>query len=81
VKSPDLTGTQWRKSSRSNGQAECIEVAFLDDGGVAMRDSKDKGSGAALVFTSGERDAFSGGMEDGEVKQPSFDWLLTQISV
>jgi len=35
-----LAGAKWRKSSHSNGQAECVEVAFLRDGRVAMRDSK-----------------------------------------
>jgi hypothetical protein len=52
-----------------HGQAECVEVAFLDDGRVAMRDSKDKGSGAALACTSGEVDAFAGGIGDGEFKR------------
>ena len=64
--SAELTGAQWRKSSRSNGQSNCVEVAFLEDGGVAMRDSKQQGKGPALVFTAGEWDAFAGGMEDGE---------------
>lgn len=70
MKSADLTGAVWTKSSRSNGQANCVEVAFLDDGQVAMRDSKDKGHGRALVFTSGEWQAFEGGMIDGEFKRP-----------
>jgi len=70
VKSSDLTGAVWRKSSRSNGQAECVEVAFLGDGRVAMRDSKDQGNGPALVFTSGEWTAFEGGVVGGEFKRP-----------
>jgi hypothetical protein len=70
MNSADLVGANWYKSSRSNGQSNCVEVAFLDDGRVAMRDSKDKGAGAALVFTAGEWDAFHGGMEDGEFKRP-----------
>lgn len=69
VKSSDLTGAVWRKSSYSNGQAACVEVAFLGNGRVAVRDSKDQGNGDAVVFTAGEWRAFSAGMEDGEFKQ------------
>lgn len=64
--SADLAGAQWRKSSYSDHQAECVEVAFLDDGRVAVRDTKDAGRGPALVFTAREWAAFSAGMADGE---------------
>jgi hypothetical protein len=39
-------------------------VAFVD-GAIAVRDSKDP-SGAVLVFTPGEWDAFVDGAKDGE---------------
>jgi Domain of unknown function (DUF397) len=48
----DSSGMQWRKSSRSV-QTNCVEVAFLDGRGVAVRDSKDR-QGPVLVFTAAE---------------------------
>ncbi|WP_462187407.1 DUF397 domain-containing protein, partial [Frankia sp. CcWB2] len=45
---------------------ECVEVAFLDGGLVALRDSKNNGTGPALVFTDAEWSAFVHGVTDGE---------------
>jgi hypothetical protein len=61
---------QWRTSSRSGGNGNCVEVAFLDDGTVAVRDSKDRG-GAVLIFTPAEWDAFIGGAADHEFDLPA----------
>ncbi len=61
----DLSSAVWRKSSRS-GANGCLEVAILD-GGVAVRDSKDKDRpGPVLFFTRHEWEAFVGGVRDGE---------------
>jgi hypothetical protein len=59
-----LSTAEWRKSSFSSPN-NCVEVAFLPDGEVAVRDSKDP-SGSVLVFTPAEWDAFLQGVANGE---------------
>ncbi|MEV5412681.1 DUF397 domain-containing protein [Thermopolyspora sp. NPDC052614] len=50
----DLTGAQWRKSSRSGGNGGmCVEVSTNLPGIVAIRDSKNP-TGPALTLTPGE---------------------------
>ncbi|MGK8556578.1 DUF397 domain-containing protein [Nocardia gipuzkoensis] len=65
----DLSGACWFKSSRSAGARECVEVAHLDGGIVGVRDSKNP-TGPALVFTPGEWDAFTAGLQDDEFNGP-----------
>lgn len=38
--SPDLDNAEWFKSSASSGTGGCLEVAFLPDGRVALRDNQ-----------------------------------------
>jgi Domain of unknown function (DUF397) len=60
----------WVKSSYSGPTGgNCVEVAFLTGGEVAMRNSRDP-DGAALIFTSAEWDAFLRGARDGEFSLP-----------
>jgi hypothetical protein len=64
-----ITGP-WVKSSHSGPTGgNCVEVAFLADGDVAMRNSRDP-DGPALIFTRAEWDAFLGGARDGEFGLP-----------
>jgi hypothetical protein len=37
--------TSWRTSSYSGGGNQCVEVAVLPTGDVAVRDSKNRGAG------------------------------------
>jgi hypothetical protein len=55
----------WRKASASASNGNCVEVAPLRGGGVAVRDSKDP-DGAILRFTAAEWAAFADGMAAGE---------------
>ncbi|WP_433335201.1 DUF397 domain-containing protein [Spirillospora sp. CA-294931] len=48
--SSDLSAATWRKSSHSGSGDQCVEVATLASGPLAVRDSKDP-HGPALVLT------------------------------
>ncbi|MBF4997810.1 DUF397 domain-containing protein [Nocardia sp. BSTN01] len=63
----DLHGAHWFTSSHSAGGQDCVEVAFLAEGPVGVRDSKDR-TGPALIFTPTEWDAFT-----STVKADGFD--------
>ncbi len=60
-----LSGVDWRKSTFSNPSGNCVELAELANGLVAVRNSRDP-EGAVLVYTRPEIDAFLSGAKSGE---------------
>ncbi len=65
-----LSGVTWVKSARSGAQGNCVELAALAAGRVAVRNSRDP-NGPALVFTGAEMAALLLGAKDGD-----FDHLI-----
>lgn len=60
----DLPENLWFTSSYSGSQGDCVEVAWLTNGTVGVRDSKDP-TGPALVFAPDEWDAFNANLQAG----------------
>lgn len=58
-------GVEWRKSTWSNPSGDCVEIAALPGGGVAVRDSRHP-SGPALVCTRGGISAFLARVKGGQ---------------
>ncbi|GAA3119679.1 MULTISPECIES: DUF397 domain-containing protein [Streptosporangium] len=61
----DLAGASWRKSRHSNSTGNCVELAELPDGSIAVRNSRFPG-GPALIYTRDEIRALVLGVKDGE---------------
>jgi Domain of unknown function (DUF397) len=59
-----MTGAEWRKSSYSSNNGNCVEAALLPDM-VAVRDSKDP-NGTALTFSPQSWTALTKAIKDGE---------------
>jgi hypothetical protein len=66
-----LQGVTWRKSDYSNPNGNCLEVAVLPGGTVAVRNSRHR-AGPALIYSHAEIAAFIRGAKDGQ-----FDYLLS----
>lgn len=60
-----LRGLAWQKSGRSNSTGNCVEMAQLPTGEVAMRNSRHP-DGPALVYTQSEVEALIEGAKDGD---------------
>lgn len=60
-----VPGAIWRKSRHSNPTGNCVEVAELAEGCIAVRNSRDPG-GPALLYSRAEMAAFVHGVKSGE---------------
>ncbi|MGW6524010.1 DUF397 domain-containing protein [Streptomyces sp. NPDC054962] len=67
----EIEGVRWYKSGRSGGNGNCVELARLSGGDVAVRNSRFP-EGPVLVYAREEIAAFLGGVKGGE-----FDFALT----
>lgn len=65
VPANSLTDVTWMKSHHSNPSGNCVEMALLPGGDVAVRNSRHP-EGPALVYTEGEVRAFLAGVRDGD---------------
>ncbi|MEC4019580.1 DUF397 domain-containing protein [Streptomyces sp. H27-D2] len=65
VAATQLQGVTWQKSRHSNPSGNCVELAGLPGGDIAVRNSRDPG-GPALIYTRAEIAAFLDGAKDGE---------------
>jgi hypothetical protein len=65
-----IEGVVWRKSRNSNPSGNCVELARLPGGDIAVRNSRHP-AGPALIYTTAEITAFIQGARDGD-----FDSML-----
>jgi Domain of unknown function (DUF397) len=68
----ELSDLVWHKSQRSNPSGNCVEMARLPDGQIAVRNSRHR-DGPALIYTRDEIAALLLGTRDGD-----FDHLIDE---
>lgn len=57
-----MNGLTWFKSSYSSANGQCVECALLPDGGMAVRDTNDRG-GAVLIVPAEAWQKFAAGLK------------------
>jgi hypothetical protein len=62
---PRLDQATWRKSRHSNPSGNCVEIAALPGGTIAIRNSRHP-AGPALICPRAEFAAFLAGARDGD---------------
>jgi hypothetical protein len=70
IPASELGDLAWHKSRYSNPSGNCVEMARLADGQIAVRNSRHR-DGPALIYTRDEIAALLLGTRDGE-----FDHLI-----
>jgi hypothetical protein len=70
ISASSLRDASWLKSRSSNPSGNCVEIAELPCGEIAVRNSRFP-DGPALLYTRAEIDAFIKGAKDGD-----FDHML-----
>ncbi|MGH3533810.1 MAG: DUF397 domain-containing protein [Pseudonocardiaceae bacterium] len=65
VPAPLLRGVRWTKSSHSNPNGNCVELAQLPEGIIAVRNSR-RPAGPALLWARAEMAVFVRAVRDGE---------------
>ncbi|MFD5111648.1 DUF397 domain-containing protein [Streptomyces sp. NPDC058391] len=68
VTASEIPGAAWMKSSASSADRNCVEMARLSGGDVAVRNSRFP-AGPALVFSHSEMAAFLVGAKGAEFDQ------------
>jgi len=72
IPADELQGARWQKSSFSgNGNNNCVEMAPLPTGEIALRNSRDQ-NGPTLIYTRAEVEALIRGARNGD-----FDNLMS----